>query len=456
MVTLLLTLLRAFYWVAVPIYFTIYALAMRADSHAAFWFDGGSTEFGPAAFYVLILCWIVPVALGMALSVAGHKEILSKVMLSSLALSLPIIPGLLFSSQGQSPMIVPHFRDYFSNQNFWYYMISLLGWLYGVVGTIYLIWEDLFGALRKIEISSCMSETLRTYKIDNEQLWLEHQELSRNPDKLKMLLNEFASGAYSSSSEFFALLTIVRRGSFGMDLAKVTSDTISQLKNATIEYKLGRFTSTEEYESFKKKRHSDSLGYDADEKARSITHPFLIKMYNAGGALRARALEISENTSGVKASTAVSVPPIPATIQNTNLLISRNGQIIMQDVQKGNVPTLVMQGSLCLTDYYWCTGMSTWLPLATLTTSDAPMSAKTAERSLASALVSLVISWLITVVIGVLILGIVGYGNSGADGAGRLIGAYIGLLIFVRPLFLVIEIISRAITGKRGVDLLAP
>ncbi len=456
MVTLLLTLLRAFYWVAVPIYFTIYALAMRADSHAAFWFDGGSTEFGPAAFYVLILCWIVPVVLGMALSVAGHKEILSKVMLSSLALSLPIIPGLLFSSQGQSPIIVPHFRDYFSNQNFWYFMISLFGWAYGVFGTIYLIWEDLFGTLREIEISSRMSETLRTYKVDNEQLWLEHKELSRHPDKLKMLLNEFATGAYSSSSEFFALLMIVRGGGFGMNLAEVTSDTISQLKNAAIEYKLGRFTSTKEFESFKKQYHSDSLRYDADEKARSITHPLLIKMYNAGDALRARAIEISDNLSGVKESTTISAPPLPTTIHNTNVSISRNGQIIMQSVPRGNVPTLVIQGTLHLTDHYWSTGMSTWLPLSTLTNSQAQDSAKTDERSLASALVSLFISWLLTVIIGVLVLGLVGYGNSRADGAGRLIGTYIGLLIFVRPLFLVIEIISRAIMGKRGVDLLAP
>ena len=96
------------------------------------------------------------------------------------------------------------------------------------------------------------------------------------------------------------------------------------------------------------------------------------------------------------------------------------------------------------------------LPLSTIINTQPLNPAKTAERSLTSALVSLFVSWLLTVIIGVLILGLVGYGNSGADGAGRLIGTYVGLLILVRPLFLVIEIISRAITGKRGVDLLAP
>jgi ABC-type transporter Mla maintaining outer membrane lipid asymmetry permease subunit MlaE len=115
-----------------------------------------------------------------------------------------------------------------------------------------------------------------------------------------------------------------------------------------------------------------------------------------------------------------------------------------------------MQGSLHLTDHYWSPGMSTWLPLSTIINTQPLNPAKTAERSLTSALVSLFVSWLLTVIIGVLILGLVGYGNSGADGAGRLIGTYVGLLILVRPLFLVIEIISRAITGKRGVDLLAP
>ena len=128
----------------------------------------------------------------------------------------------------------------------------------------------------------------------------------------------------------------------------------------------------------------------------------------------------------------------------------------MKDVPFGNIPILLTQGTLQLTDHYWINGMTNWLPLSTMTKAQSHASSAPKERKLGSALLSLFVSWVITVLIGALILALLGYGNSGTEGAGRLIGAYIGLLIFVRPLFFVIEIISRAIMGKRGVELLAP
>ncbi len=128
----------------------------------------------------------------------------------------------------------------------------------------------------------------------------------------------------------------------------------------------------------------------------------------------------------------------------------------MQEVSRQDVQIMLRQGALLITDYYWAKGMSTWLPLSDLSSQATTPIDKPNERSVGSALLSLLVSWIITVLIGVIILGLIGYGNSGAEGAGRLIGTYIGLLIFVRPIFLIVEIISRAIMGKRGVDLLSP
>ncbi len=446
--TALITLIRAFYRVIVPIYLLMYALAMRGESHAAFWIEGGKNEFGPYSFYALIICWVVPLVLGSMLAMAGHKEVLETSMVTALVLSLPCIPGFLFATPGQSPMIVPHFRDCFSNFGTGvlsvFVIVSFILWI-GMA-----IWEKIFPALKEIEFI----EMIRAYKVDNEQLWTGHQQLRYNHEGLKTLLNEFKTGRYSSSSEFFALLMIA--GECYSDLPAINSKTISKLKDVVFEYKLGRFSSPSEYAQFKRKGHSDSLPHHADEDARKLTHPLLIKMYNAGVALRARAIAISNNNFGAAEPVMTNLPPSPAAQPNSNLTISRNGLVIMQDVPRENIHLMIIQGTLQSTDHYWANGMSNWLPLSNLSVSQPPKEVKAEERNLASALLSLFISWLITVVVGVIILGLVGYGNSGTDGAGRLIGTYIGMLIFVRPIFLVIEIISRAIMGKRGVDLLAP
>lgn len=453
MSTSLTTLTRTFYWVTVPIYLLLYALAMRGDSHAAFWIEGGKNDFGPYSFYCLIICWIVPLFLGVLLSAAGHKEVIEKNVLAALALSVPCLPGFLFSSPGKPPMIVPHIGDYFSE--FWIGMLSVYGVIFSIAGIYSSVFDNLFPELEKIEIS----EIIKSYGVDNEQLWTQHLQPSQNHDALRLLLNEFKSGSYTSSSEFFGLLERAVGNGYmhRLNLSTINSATISSMKESVFEYRLGRFTSPAEYASFKNGYHRDSLPAHVDEDARKISHPLLIRMYNAGGALKVRAIEISKNReTKVAHQFACPPPPQPANIQSGNLSISRHGQIIMQDMPRGDILTLVMQGSLHLTDHYWSPGMSTWLPLSTIINTQPLNPAKTAERSLTSALVSLFVSWLLTVIIGVLILGLVGYGNSGADGAGRLIGTYVGLLILVRPLFLVIEIISRAITGKRGVDLLAP
>jgi hypothetical protein len=428
---------------------------MRADTRAAFWIEGGTSVYGPYAFYALMLLWAVPALIGSMLSIAGHNGVLSKCMLVALIFSAPCIPGILLKSQGQAAMIVPHLWEY-SEAGFSYILAFSLTPLV-IIWVIYFIAEDLSENLHKVEAQAEYSEILKSYKLDNEQLWLEQQELRGNHDKLKMLLNEFSTGAYPSSSDFFGLLKIAAgKISHQARLSDVNSDTISKLRELLFEYKLGRFTSLPEFEAFRNKYYSDSISPYADESARKLTHPLLIKMYNADGALRARAIEISNNKPLATEPTTGSSPPPPTTAPNAGLAISRNGQVIMQEVSRQDVQIMLRQGVLLITDYYWAKGMSTWLPLSDLSSQATTPIDKPNERSVGSALLSLLVSWLITVLIGVIILGLIGYGNSGAEGAGRLIGTYIGLLIFVRPIFLIVEIISRAIMGKRGVDLLSP
>ena len=181
-------------------------------------------------------------------------------------------------------------------------------------------------------------------------------------------------------------------------------------------------------------------------------------------ALKQKSLSSAENARAESSAQhiidkgVISIPDAPPQppANHDKTAISRNGHIIMKDVPFGNIPILLTQGTLQLTDHYWINGMTNWLPLSTMTKAQSHASSAPKERKLGSALLSLFVSWVITVLIGALILALLGYGNSGTEGAGRLIGAYIGLLIFVRPLFFVIEIISRAIMGKRGVELLAP
>ena len=323
MIALLASLLRAFYWIAIPPYILLYFMASRDSGYSAFWYEGGASKFGPAAFLLLNALWVIPTFLGIALSAAGYGRVLSWAMTRALILSWPCIVGLFPQKPGDIPIIV------------------IDGWLA-------LYWFLMMGFLLFI----C------------EWAW--------EPNPLDECLADLK---------------------------------IQKTK--------------------------------ASEQA-------------------SKAPESIPTTSAPQLATSALTTPPKTHTSEWNLSISRNGQVIMTDITVGNVPTLIMQGILQPTDQYWTNGMTNWLPLSSLTYSHPHTSPLPKERNLTSKLLSLLVSWLITVIIGALVLGLVGYGNSGADGAGRLIGTYIGLLLFVRPVFLVIEIITRAIMGKRGIDLLAP
>lgn len=317
------SLLRAFYWITIPLYILLYFMASRDSGVSAFWYEGGASKFGPAAFFLLNALWVIPTFLGIALSAAGYPRVLPWAMTRALILSWPCIVGI-FHQPSDIPIRV------IDN-----------GWL-------------IFGGFL----------TCSFFLLVCEWVW--------EPNPLDACLD---------------------------DLVIQKTRAAEQASKA-----------------------SESMP-----------------------AASAQQMTASAPTTPPKTHTP-----------EWNLSISRNGQVIMKDITVGSVPMLIMQGILQPTDHYWTNGMTNWLPLSSLTNSLPHASSSPKERNLASKLLSLLVSWLITVIIGALVLGLVGYGNSGADGAGRLIGTYIGLLLFVRPVFLVIEIITRAIMGKRGIDLLAP
>lgn len=326
MTALLISLLRAFYWITIPLYFLLYYMASQDSGHSAFWYEGGASKFGPAAFLLLNALWIIPAFFGIALSAAGYGKVLSWAMTRALTLSLPCIFGLFPTKHGDMPIRV-------INEG----------------GAIFFLFSSM--ALGLLAFNLAWDDPL--------------EECQRSLDDLKRQKTE------------------------------------------------------------------------ATKQASKVP-------------------ECMQENSAPQLTTSGPTTPPKTHTSEWNLSISRNGQVIMKDITAGSVPILIMQGILQPTDLYWTNGMANWLPLSSLTNSLPHASSLPKERNLTSKLLSLLVSWLITVIIGALVLGLVGYGNSGADGAGRLIGTYIGLLLFVRPVFLVIEIITRAIMGKRGIDLLAP
>ena len=63
------------------------------------------------------------------------------------------------------------------------------------------------------------------------------------------------------------------------------------------------------------------------------------------------------------------------------------------------------------------------------------------------------LSWLLYVLGGTLIAGLIGYGNGGMSGVGSAIGGFLGFIILVRPVTFVFRTLFRLATGKRGMEL---
>jgi hypothetical protein len=238
------------------------------------------------------------------------------------------------------------------------------------------------------------------------------------------------------------------------------------LSAALVEFRVGEFASPDGYLEFAKAR-AGYVGYAEkqtfEKELEAMSHPVLVKMFDLGGAHRARALQIVRRSwNAAKAVTpnstppdaGISVAPTPPQVTMADMvMISRGGQIIFRDVKLQNLPTLVMQGHVLMTDHYWYSGMAEWSLVSTFRTADAPLQVPQAGLDWGDVFKDFFLSWLLYVVGGIFIASLLGYVNGGASGVGSAIGGFLGFIILVRPVTFVFRTLFRLIIGKRGLEL---
>ncbi len=242
-------------------------------------------------------------------------------------------------------------------------------------------------------------------------------------------------------------------------------DTIS-LSEALVEFRLGEFTTPDEYLEFTKTRagYVGSAERQPFEKDLEVmSHPVLVKMFALGGAHRARALQIvrrSRNAANAVTPKAIipdamiSAAPTPPQVTKADMvMISRGGQVILRDIKLQNMPTLVMQGQVLMTDHYWCSGMAGWSLVSAYRSVDAPRQVTREGVNWGELLTAFLLSWLLYVLGGLFIAGLIGYGNGGMSGVGSAIGGFLGFIILVRPVTFVFRTLFRLVVGKRGIEL---
>jgi hypothetical protein len=233
-----------------------------------------------------------------------------------------------------------------------------------------------------------------------------------------------------------------------------------------VEFKLGEFSTPDEYLEFVKVSPG-YVSYTEREQFKKelemMSHPVLLKMFEVGGAHRARALQIVRRSQGAaKAEKArailpdvcIAAAPTPPQVAPMDLvMISRGGQIILRDIKLQNLSTMVMQGQVLLTDHYWCSGMAGWSLVSAYRSADAPRHVPEEGVNWGEVFTDFFLSWLLYVLGGVFIAALIGYGNGGMSGAGSAIGGFLGFIIMVRPVTFVFRTIFRLATGKRGAEL---
>lgn len=250
------------------------------------------------------------------------------------------------------------------------------------------------------------------------------------------------------------------------------------LDHCLLEYRIGEFTTVTEYLEFLKA--SPPLYVSAAERAKyqaeaeKMTHPVLHRMLELGGFYRARALQIAQRSfsrefpvarpAPVSAPSAI-VDLFPQAVAGTShsdstpsslpstVMISRRGQIIFNDINLQNLSTMVMQGHVLLTDHYWCSGMAGWSLVSAYRSPDAPRRVPEEGVNWGEVFKDFFLSWLLYVLGGVFIAGLLGYGNGGMSGVGSAIGGFLGFIILVRPVTFVFRTLFRLVIGKRGMEL---
>jgi hypothetical protein len=522
-------LLVFIYIILLPIFYGLYVASMLYSypKQDALWIEGGATDFGPAAFLVLLALLVIPLMLSTAkYLVADDSSDMFKVLIISAILSAYPVLGAIQAH---------HFELNFPIQVLYAksdFIFSFAG-LFCAGFVFVLPVSAIIDNINYIHVSSS-AKAARRKKVDalkgrfrvsaldidslHERLITASKTTSFRyrsvPDSeildryLPLHLKVFSRLGYTPDDyvsfveralgsdaifdekafdelerhvqscldlggveqHFRWLSELVRAGckdeAFNLYFRKHYCPKVISLNQALLEYRVGEFTSPEEYLGFAK----EHVGYvSSSEKANyekelaKMTHPVLVRMFDLGGVYRSRALQIvrrSPNAAKVETPKAIipdaGIPAAPTPPQVTKadmVIISRGGQVILRDIKLQNLPTLVMQGQVLMTDHYWCSGMAGWSLVSAYRSVDAPRQVAREGVNWGEVLTDFLLSWLLYVLGGLFIAGLIGYGNGGMSGVGSAIGGFLGFIILVRPVTFVFRTLFRLIVGKRGIEL---
>ena len=524
-----------FYVIFFPLFVGLYIAAYVSSypKPAALWIEGGASEFGPAAFIVLLILLCVPLLLSFAkYLLSGDSTELGKVL---------IICAILFAHPVLGAFQAHPWEKGFPMQ------VLLLDWDKGVflgiiaLGLVIVLPFGGIGSLiyeihelaeakdqeakakdqeRKYfaelsarcrvgahEVSQLMAVLVEHNKLLGYGRRIESRvELSRQylPRHLTLMVksglpvdayllfveravgqkNVFNDAAFvelerhihffsetGGMEQHFRWLEAMdsrslRDESFGLYPSHRYGSSKISLSESLVEFKLGEFSTPDEYLEFVKVSPG-YVSYTEREQFKKelemMSHPVLLKMFEVGGAHRARALQIVRRSQGAaKAEKArailpdvgIAAAPTPPQVAPMDLvMISRGGQIILRDIKLQNLSTMVMQGQVLLTDHYWCSGMAGWSLVSAYRSSDAPRHVPEEGVNWGEVFTDFFLSWMLYVLGGVFIAALIGYGNGGMPGAGSAIGGFLGFIIMVRPVTFVFRTIFRLAIGKRGMEL---
>jgi len=516
-----------FYVIFLPLYVGLYITAHVSSypKPAALWIEGGASEFGPAAFIVLLLLWCVPLLLSFAkYLLAGDSIEFGKVLIICAILFAHPVLGAIQAHPWEKGfplqvLLVDWDKGVFA-------VIATFGFLIilpiaGIGSLVYEIYElaeakdqerkyfaELSARCRvnAREVSQLMALLVEHNKLlgyglrYESRVGISHKYLPRHltllvksglPVDAYLLFVERAVGrerifedasfvelerhiqsfseAGGMEQHFRWLKAMKSRSlwdeSFSLYYRSYGSSKIS-LSESLVEFKLGEFSTPDEYLEFVKV----SPGYVSNtereqfkKELEMMSHPVLLKMFEVGGAHRARALQIVRRSQGAaKAEKArailpdvgIAAAPTPPQVAPMDLvMISRGGQIILRDIKLQNLPTMVLQGQVLMSDHYWCQGMPGWTSVSTFRAVEAPRVVLEEQIDWSEVFTDFFLSWLLYVLGGVFIAGLLGYGTGGMSGVGSAIGGFLGLIILVRPVTFVLGPFFRLIIGKRGMEL---
>ena len=520
-------LLVLFYVITIPVFLGLYVASMvyAKPKYDALWIEGGVTEYGPAAFLVLLAIFVFPVCVSICHYLLTHAQTyLKKVLIISAWMAPWPIGSAVVAKELRTefPMAITMIKDDL--------ILWVIVWVIGVAYTIYSMHEELSLEAKRREEVATLARRHGVSKVDVVEMtsrlsaitntWNRSQGRQQYDYYLALHFRHFNALKLSVDDYWSFVCAVIGEKSFFNDAALVElyahikmcsrcggvdsyyhwlaelrrfglrdkslehffgtysrSGEVS-LDNCLLEYRIGEFTTVTEYLEFLKA--SPPLYVSAAERAKyqaeadKMTHPVLHRMLELGGFYRARALQIAQRSFSrefpvarpAPASAPSSIVDLsPQAVAGTShsdstpssrpgtVMVSRRGQIIFNDINLQNLSTMVMQGHVLLTDHYWCSGMPGWSLVSTYRSADAPRHVPGEGVNWGEVFTDFFLSWLLYVLGGVFIAGLLGYGTGGMSGVGSAIGGFLGLIIFVRPVTFVFRTLFRLVIGKRGMEL---